>query len=151
MLDYYTKHSNEHRFGVCTRFLADQPVCQQAAAPMEQQLEGFLPCHVWASDFKLPVDPSTPILMVAGGTGIAPFKAFMEERIFLKTANPDLQLGPAVLFYGVRNPSELGYDALLQKVGVERKREKEKKKLVVYFLISLSCCYGLVDISGKKQ
>ncbi|MDB5527487.1 MAG: sulfite reductase alpha subunit [Devosia sp.] len=47
-----------------------------------------------AHNFALPADPATPIIMVGPGTGIAPFRAFLEER--QAVAAP----GKAWLFYG---------------------------------------------------
>ncbi|KAB8226940.1 cytochrome P450 [Aspergillus alliaceus] len=52
--------------------------------------------------FRLPVDPDVPILMMAAGTGIAPMRAFLQERA--RIAEDGIQeLAPAILFFGCRN------------------------------------------------
>ncbi|MHB1512874.1 diflavin oxidoreductase [Acidiferrobacter sp.] len=43
-----------------------------------------VPVYVHVNErFRLPEDPATPILMVGAGTGVAPFRAFLEERALL--------------------------------------------------------------------
>lgn len=54
-----------------------------------------LPVYVHKNDnFRLPADPATPIIMIGPGTGIAPFRSFIEERS--ETGAP----GKSWLFFG---------------------------------------------------
>ena len=65
---YYSHGRN--RKGVCSTFLADRI-----------SDENTLPVYVdHNNNFKLPTDYSAPIIMIGPGTGIAPFRAFVEER-----------------------------------------------------------------------
>ncbi|MBP0614416.1 bifunctional cytochrome P450/NADPH--P450 reductase [Jiella mangrovi] len=52
--------------------------------------------------FHLPEDPTLPIIMVCAGSGIAPFRGFIEERAALQQAGT--AIGRAILFFGVRDP-----------------------------------------------
>jgi sulfite reductase (NADPH) flavoprotein alpha-component len=47
-----------------------------------------------AKDFALPKDPSKPIIMIGPGTGVAPFRAFLQERQFTNAS------GRNWLFFG---------------------------------------------------
>ena len=52
--------------------------------------------------FHLPADNERPVIMVCAGTGIAPFRAFVEERA-AKLAAGQTSLGPALLFVGCKD------------------------------------------------
>ncbi|EXJ56392.1 hypothetical protein A1O7_06735 [Cladophialophora yegresii CBS 114405] len=57
--------------------------------------------------FRLPPDPQqVPLLMFAAGTGIAPFRGFLQERALQIESNPDRKLAPALLFLGCRSPTK---------------------------------------------
>jgi sulfite reductase (NADPH) flavoprotein alpha-component len=79
------KSNGRHRKGVASTWFADRVGVQKMPIPV------FV--HV-AKHFRLPEDPNTPIIMVGPGTGIAPFRAFLEERRSIGAK------GKAWLFFG---------------------------------------------------
>jgi sulfite reductase (NADPH) flavoprotein alpha-component len=63
----YESHGRKRK-GVCSTFLAER--ADKIPVPVFPN----------ASKFRLPEDHNTPILMVGPGTGIAPFRAYLQER-----------------------------------------------------------------------
>ena len=57
--------------------------------------------------FRPPPDPATPLLLVAAGTGIAPFRGFLQERAEQRARGQSV--GRTVLLYGCRHPDHDWY------------------------------------------
>jgi sulfite reductase (NADPH) flavoprotein alpha-component len=76
-----------NRFGVCSCFLSS-----------DMHDEKGIPVFVESNSyFALPADSSVPVIMIGPGTGVAPFRAFVEQRIQSDTR------GKSWLFFGDRN------------------------------------------------
>lgn len=79
------------------------------------------------SHFLPPTDLSTPMIMVGPGTGVAPFRGFIQDRLWHKQEGK--ALGPAALFFGCRHPQA---DFLYQEE-FERAHEAGLVELAVAF------------------
>jgi cytochrome P450/NADPH-cytochrome P450 reductase len=78
--------------GICSNYLAGRRAGETIHATVRETKAGF----------RLPDDPAVPIIMVGPGTGLAPFRGFLQERAALKARGATL--GPAMLFFGCRHP-----------------------------------------------
>ena len=93
-------------------------------------------------NFKLPADPDKPIIMIGPGTGIAPFRSFVEEREIME-AN-----GKSWLFFGDQHfVTDFLYQTdwqrwlksgVLSKVDVAFSRDKAEKVYVQHRMLEQS-------------
>ncbi|KAK9371398.1 hypothetical protein V1509DRAFT_650978 [Lipomyces kononenkoae] len=63
-----------------------------------------VPAYIRHSKFRLPKTAKQPVIMVGPGTGVAPFRAFIQERD--AQAKAGMEVGRALLFYGCRTRDE---------------------------------------------
>mmetsp|Transcript_45667 Transcript_45667/g.114911 ORF Transcript_45667/g.114911 Transcript_45667/m.114911 type:complete len:662 (-) Transcript_45667:433-2418(-) len=80
----FTTPTGRFHNGVCSTWLQRQEPGAEVAV------------YIRKSTFHLPADPSIPILMIGPGTGLAPFRGFIEQRAATKAS------GKTVFFFGCR-------------------------------------------------
>ena len=99
VVDYI--NSGRNKRGTCSTFLSELAI-------EDEQVPVFIESN---PGFRLPETDETPIIMVGAGTGIAPYRAFLQHR-----ALADKQ-GKNWLFFGNRNfETEFLYQAEWQKL-----------------------------------
>jgi len=123
----YDTHGRK-REGVCSSYLADR-------------VGTTIPSYFHPNkNFKLPQDGNVPIIMVGPGTGIAPFRAFIEERRALGST------GKNWLFFGDRS-SKTDYlygeewekyrsDGLLTELDLAWSRDQAEKEYVQHKMLA---------------
>ena len=80
--------------GICSNYLAGRRAGDTIHATVRETKAGF----------RLPDDSSVPVIMIGPGTGLAPFRGFLQERAARKAKGATL--GPAMLFFGCRHPDQ---------------------------------------------
>jgi cytochrome P450/NADPH-cytochrome P450 reductase len=78
--------------GVCSSYLASRPAESTLFAFVRRPTIPFQP----------PANPHTPMIMIGPGTGLAPFRGFLQERAALKQRG--VPVGESLLFFGCRDP-----------------------------------------------
>lgn len=86
----WTTESKKQRYGLCTRYLQNL----NPTTPID------IECSIKDSAMALPDNLSTPLVVAGLGTGIAPFRSFVEERASQKRAGK--AIGDIALYYGCR-------------------------------------------------
>jgi sulfite reductase (NADPH) flavoprotein alpha-component len=81
-------HKGEKRYGVASHFLCNLAAINKTDVSFYVQS---------GQHFTLPDNPDAPIILIGPGTGIAPYRAFLQERLVLRHE------GKNWLFFGERN------------------------------------------------
>ncbi|KAG0241812.1 hypothetical protein BGW41_005319 [Actinomortierella wolfii] len=115
--------SGKQRYGQCTRYLTSLKVGDHITVSIKPSV------------MTLPPEPHQPVIMAGLGTGMAPFRAFIQERAWQKAQG--LEVGPMILYFGSRNrANEYLYgeeleaynaDGLLTHLRLAFSRDQKKK------------------------
>lgn len=96
LIDYKTPTNRDVR-GVATGWLKGKKTENGYPPPT-------VPVFVRRSQFRLPSKPQIPIIMIGPGTGLAPFRGFIQERHLSKQEGKPV--GETILYFGCRKKTE---------------------------------------------
>ncbi len=96
-----------NRLGTASNFLGDTE-----ATPLESMGKVSLKT-VQPPRFNLPSDEKTPIVMIAGGTGLSPFRSFIQSRAQNKNS------GDSWLFFGTRAKEDFYYQDEMKEIAAQ--------------------------------
>lgn len=115
------------RRGVCSTYLADRSPGDRVAVYLQP-----------SRHFRPPRDPDTPMIMIGPGTGIAPFRGFLQERRALG------HTGPNWLFFGEQHAAtdyyyrdeieQMRADGLLTELDLAFSRDQRDKIYVQHLM-----------------
>lgn len=115
------------RRGVCSTYLADRSPGDRVAVYLQP-----------SSNFRPPRESDTPMIMIGPGTGIAPFRGFLQERRALG------HTGPNWLFFGEQHAETDYYyrdeiekmhaDGLLTELDLAFSRDQQEKVYVQHLM-----------------
>jgi len=121
--------NGRERSGACSNYLADQ-------IEIDSQVSVFIEKN---PAFKLPENDQTAVIMVGAGTGVAPYRSFLQQR------EANNQKGKTWLFFGERHfHSDFLYqvewqkllkDGYLEKIDLAFSRDQEEKIYVQHKLL----------------
>ena len=97
--------------GVCSNYLSGRRVGDTVHATIRETKAGF----------RLPDDASVPIIMIGPGTGLAPFRGFLQERAAQKGKGRKTRSGDAVLRLP---PSRAGFPLRRRVEAIRRRRHQ---------------------------
>jgi sulfite reductase (NADPH) flavoprotein alpha-component len=125
-------HSGEKRYGVASHFLCH--LCEEGKTEVPIYVQS-------AHAFSLPEDSHAPVIMIGPGTGIAPFRSFLQERVFQGVS------GKNWLFFGERHRAhDFFYEDYLLDLQNQNKlvldtafsRDQEEKIYVQHLILQKS-------------
>ncbi|RVE52696.1 hypothetical protein evm_002569 [Chilo suppressalis] len=133
VVEYKTSTGRVNK-GVATTWLAQHK--PEAGKPLPR-----VPVYIRKSQFRLPLQTQTPIIMVGPGTGFAPFRGFLQERALARANGKEV--GENILYYGCRHrDQDYIYQEELEKyekdgdvqLNVAFSRDQEHKVYVTHLL-----------------